>query len=94
MINGQCRTTNLPWVVSEAQMKKRFHWRHGGCGRLLWRRDFTENSPCAETEIFFKAFRAKGRFSEFLAWIPVHVILNDKAALLGAAHAAFEPLGD
>ena len=27
VLNGQCRTTNLPWVVSEARMKRRFHWR-------------------------------------------------------------------
>jgi glucokinase len=39
---------------------------------------------------FLKAFKAKGRFADFLAQIPVRVILNDKAALLGAAHAAFE----
>jgi glucokinase len=37
---------------------------------------------------------AKGRFSDFLAGIPVFVILNDKAALLGAAHAALEALKD
>ena len=28
VINGRCKTTNLPWVVSETQMKSRFHWRH------------------------------------------------------------------
>jgi glucokinase len=28
VINGRCKTTNLPWVVSEAGMKRRFHWRH------------------------------------------------------------------
>lgn len=28
VINGRCKTTNLPWVVSETQMKRRFHWRH------------------------------------------------------------------
>jgi glucokinase len=41
-----------------------------------------------------KAFKAKGRFSDFLSRIPVRVILNDKAALLGAAQAAFEVLED
>jgi glucokinase len=35
---------------------------------------------------------AKGRFADFLARIPVRVILNDQAALLGAAHAAFKAL--
>ena len=28
VINGRCKTTNLPWVVSETMMKRRFHWRH------------------------------------------------------------------
>ena len=28
VINGRCKTTNLPWVVSEAGMKRRFHWFH------------------------------------------------------------------
>lgn len=26
VIDGQCRTTNLPWHVSESQMKQRFGW--------------------------------------------------------------------
>jgi len=34
---------------------------------------------------FLKALRAKGRFSELVSRIPVHVILNPKVALLGAA---------
>lgn len=34
---------------------------------------------------FMRAFKAKGRFSELLERVPVRVILNDKAALLGAA---------
>jgi glucokinase len=34
---------------------------------------------------FLEAFRRKGRFRELLAQMPVHVILNPKAALLGAA---------
>lgn len=38
---------------------------------------------------FMESFVAKGRFAPLLERIPVHVILNDKAALLGAArHAA------
>jgi glucokinase len=41
---------------------------------------------------FLKAFTAKGRFAEFLSRVPVRVVLNDKAALLGAAHAAFQTL--
>lgn len=27
VINGKCRTTNLPWVVSEQKLKKRFGWQ-------------------------------------------------------------------
>jgi glucokinase len=45
--------------------------------------------PKLEEPIFMKAFTNKGRFKEFLERIPVRVILNDKAALLGAAHCAF-----
>jgi len=32
-----------------------------------------------------QAFRNKGRLSDLLARLPVHVILNSKVALLGAA---------
>lgn len=39
---------------------------------------------------FMRAFVNKGRFKEFLEKIPLRVILNDKAALLGAAQGAFE----
>jgi glucokinase len=45
--------------------------------------------PKLEEPIFMQAFTNKGRFKEFLESIPVRVILNDKAALLGAAHCAF-----
>ncbi len=37
---------------------------------------------------FLEALDAKGRFAELLARIPVHVILNDRTALLGAARLA------
>ncbi len=40
-------------------------------------------------ETFLKSFTAKGRMSELLEKTPVRVILNDKAALIGAAHFAF-----
>jgi glucokinase len=50
--------------------------------------------PALKQGGFLKAFLAKGRFSDFLPRIPVHVILNDKAALLGAAQAAFKGLKD
>jgi glucokinase len=38
--------------------------------------------------LFMRAFVEKGRFKGFAIEVPVHVILNDKAALLGAAHLA------
>jgi glucokinase len=37
---------------------------------------------------FLAAFREKGRFRELLGAVPIHVILNPKAALLGAASFA------
>jgi glucokinase len=37
---------------------------------------------------FLTSFSAKGRFKDLLEKMPVHVILNDKAALLGAAALA------
>ncbi len=46
--------------------------------------------PALEHERFMNAFRSKGRLSELLAAIPVHVILNPKAALLGAAYRGLE----
>ena len=39
---------------------------------------------------FIRAFVDKGRFAPLLSRIPVHVILNDHAALLGAARIAAE----
>ncbi|MBW1858899.1 MAG: glucokinase [Deltaproteobacteria bacterium] len=41
-----------------------------------------------QEELFMRAFVDKGRFRGLVSEIPVHVILNDKAALLGAAHGA------
>ncbi len=39
---------------------------------------------------FIKSFTNKGRFKDFMEKIPVKVILNDRAAILGAAHCALE----
>jgi len=36
--------------------------------------------------LFMTAFTAKGRMSDIMSEMPVHVILNPRAALLGAAH--------
>jgi glucokinase len=44
--------------------------------------------PKVEAGLFMRAFVNKGRFMGLLSRIPVHVILNDRAALLGAAVCA------
>jgi glucokinase len=41
--------------------------------------------PVIGSAHFTEAFRRKGRFVEFLDRVPVHVILNAKVGLLGAA---------
>ena len=46
--------------------------------------------PKLDEAAFMQAFMNKGRFKGFLGKIPVRVILNDKAALLGAACCAFQ----
>jgi len=44
--------------------------------------------PALQKGPFMDAFRRKGRMSELMERIPVHVIMNPKAALLGAASYA------
>jgi glucokinase len=46
--------------------------------------------PQLQSGPFMKFFRDKGRFSEMISRIPVHVIYNPKAALYGAAYDALE----
>lgn len=46
--------------------------------------------PFIQRRDFLTAFCQKGRFQKFLEQIPVRVILNDQAALLGAARCAAE----
>jgi glucokinase len=46
-----------------------------------------------DKEHFIKAFTHKGRFTQLLAQMPVHAILNPKVALLGAAYHGFEQQG-
>ena len=46
--------------------------------------------PALQHERFMESFRRKGRLSALLARVPVHVIINPKAALLGAAHHGLE----
>lgn len=50
--------------------------------------------PFLQTDAFLDAFCAKGRFSNLMKQIPVRVILNAKAALLGAARAGFQLLDE
>jgi glucokinase len=45
--------------------------------------------PMLEDPDFLETFRGKGRMADLLDRIPVHVILNPKAALLGAACYGF-----
>lgn len=44
--------------------------------------------PLMQQSTFMDAFKNKGRLSPLLENMPVHLILNDKAALYGAAHYA------
>jgi glucokinase len=48
--------------------------------------------PALRTDTFIDAFRAKGAMSKFLARVPVSVILNPEAGVLGAAVHAQELL--
>jgi glucokinase len=48
--------------------------------------------PALKKASFMKSFTGKGRFADFISRIPVRVILNEKAALLGASKVAFEAL--
>lgn len=38
--------------------------------------------------VFMKAFKSKGRFTRLLSQVPVHIILEDRTALFGAARYA------
>jgi len=48
--------------------------------------------PFLQSDRFLAAIHGKGRFEPLLKRIPVHVILNHRAALLGAAQRALEAL--
>jgi glucokinase len=52
----------------------------------------TKLLPKITTSAFLHSFQAKGRYTPFMAKIPVHIILNAKTAQLGAAQAASELL--
>lgn len=44
--------------------------------------------PALKTNAFVESFTNKGRMSSLLEKIPIRIVLNDKTALLGAAHYA------
>jgi glucokinase len=46
--------------------------------------------PALKQGVFMQAFLSKGRLSDLLAKVPVHVILNPKIALIGAALCGLE----
>ena len=46
--------------------------------------------PALKGERFLEAFRNKGRMTAWLVSVPIHVILNPKVALLGAAYYGLE----
>jgi glucokinase len=48
--------------------------------------------PALQEATFLEAFRRKGRMSQLVSRFPVHVILNPRAALLGAARSGVELL--
>ena len=49
--------------------------------------------PQLKTGTFMSAFVRKGRFSDLLSQVPVHVIRNPEAGLMGAAYHGLEALG-
>ena len=44
--------------------------------------------PLLKSDLFLEAFRDKGKFRDFMARIPVKVVMNKRAPLLGAAYFA------
>ena len=44
--------------------------------------------PLLRRPIFLESFLNKGRFRSLLETMPLHVVLNDEAALLGSARYA------
>jgi glucokinase len=48
--------------------------------------------PAIKNDQFVEVFAQKGRMSKLLSRIPIHVILNSKAALLGATHYGFDSI--
>ncbi len=49
--------------------------------------------PLLKTDLFLEAFRDKGKFREFLAQVPIQVVINKQAPLTGAAYFALGETG-
>jgi glucokinase len=67
VVNGQCKTTNLPWDVSEARIKRRFRWKHVG---LI--NDLTATAlaiPLLKSNEFFSLNKVKARKGENIGLI-------------------------
>jgi len=102
VVNGRCKTTNLPWDVSEAQVKRRFKWNHV---RLL--NDLTATAhaiPFLKTREFFSLNRAKTRKGGNLALLAPGTGLGESLLIFQngrylpipseGGHADFSPNND
>jgi glucokinase len=49
--------------------------------------------PLLKTDLFLEAFRDKEKFRDFLAQVPVEVVMNKPAPLTGAAYFALGETG-
>jgi len=54
---------------------------------------YLQQKHIVQGNFFMQAFTHKGRFTQLLTQMPVHIILNPKVALLGAAIHGFEKRG-
>jgi glucokinase len=52
----------------------------------------TKLLPIVESGLFMDAFRASGRFEHLLSETPVHVLLEPRTSLFGAARAALDAI--
>jgi len=70
-------------------------WLGGGVARklLVGPKGTPDAWRTRAREVFLTRFRDKGRLSSILDAIPVQLILNDEASLLGAAHFALLEAG-
>lgn len=67
VVNGECKTTNLPWNVSEARIKRRFKWKHVGLMN-----DLTAMAlaiPLLKSNEFFSLNKVKARKGENIGLI-------------------------